>query len=157
MVVVTHSVILFTSLSRVILIHYEMMNRHAQSHLCVSSICIRLQAICHNPRKYSLHPSLTNRHRGSCKSQESAIEAPDSSLCATHTPFHPPQSSLIIIRESVIAVLTRKQRQASEMMKTQSESWKQQQMIIPSTSPLIRTTSHSKSPTSHPYSNENPN
>ena len=40
-----------------------MMCRHAQSHRCVSSICIRLQDWRHNQRKYSLHPSLTNRHR----------------------------------------------------------------------------------------------
>ena len=65
-----------------------MMFRHAQSHRCVSSWCIQLQEGRHNHRKYSLHPSLTNRHRGSCKSSKSAIEAPDSSLCATH-PQHP--------------------------------------------------------------------
>ncbi len=42
-----------------------MMFRHAQSHRCVSSTCIQLQERRHNPRKYSLHPSLTNRHRSS--------------------------------------------------------------------------------------------
>ena len=40
-----------------------MMFRHAQSHRCVSSICIPIQEWRHNPRKYSLHPALTNRHR----------------------------------------------------------------------------------------------
>ena len=66
-----------------------MMFRHAQSHQCVSSTCIRLQEWRHNQRKYSLHPSLTNRHRSSCKSRESEIEAPDSSLCTTHNPQQP--------------------------------------------------------------------
>ena len=42
-----------------------MMFRHAQSHRCVSSSCIPLQEWRHNHRKYSLHPSLTNRHRSS--------------------------------------------------------------------------------------------
>ena len=42
-----------------------MMFRHAQSHRCVSSTCIRVQEWRHNQRRYSLHPSLTNRHRSS--------------------------------------------------------------------------------------------
>ena len=43
-----------------------MMLRHAQSHRCVSFfIGIRLQGWRHNHRKYSLHHSLTNRHRSS--------------------------------------------------------------------------------------------
>ena len=42
-----------------------MMFRHAQSHRCGSSRCIRLRGWCHNPRKYSLRLSLTNRHRSS--------------------------------------------------------------------------------------------
>ena len=42
-------------------------------------------------------------------------------------------------------------------MEIQSEWWKPQQMIIPSTSPAIHTILHSKSPTSHPYSNKNQN
>ena len=61
-----------------------MMFRHAQSLQCVSSWCIRLHEWHHSPRKYSLHPSLTNRHRSSCKSSKSAIEARDSTLCFTH-------------------------------------------------------------------------
>ena len=65
-----------------------MMFRHAQSHHCVSSICIRVQDWRHNPRRYSFHPFLTNRHRSPCKSSKSVIEARDSSLCATH-PQHP--------------------------------------------------------------------
>ena len=42
-----------------------MMFRHAQSHRCVSSRGIQVQEWRHNQRKYSLHPSLTNRHRSS--------------------------------------------------------------------------------------------
>ena len=42
-----------------------MMFRHAQSHQCVSSRCIWVQERRHNQRQYSLHPSLTNRHRSS--------------------------------------------------------------------------------------------
>ena len=45
----------------------RMMFRHAQSHRCVSSTCIPLQESRHNPRKYSLHSFLTNRHRSSSK------------------------------------------------------------------------------------------
>ena len=41
------------------------------------------------------------------------------------------------------------------MMEIQSESWKLEVMIIPSKSREIHTISHSKSPTSHPHSNEN--
>ena len=62
--------------------------RHAQSHRCISSICIRLQEWRHNQREYSRHPSLTNRHQSSCKSSSIEIVARDSSLCATH-PQHP--------------------------------------------------------------------
>ena len=65
-----------------------MMFRHAQSHLCVFlEWSIQVQGRHHNQRKYSLHPSLRNRHRSSCKSSKSAIKAPDSSLCATHNHF----------------------------------------------------------------------
>ena len=64
-----------------------MMFRHAQSHQCVSSKCIRVQEVRHNHRQYSLHPSLTHRHRSSCKSSSIEIEARDSSLCATHNRF----------------------------------------------------------------------
>ena len=74
------------------------MFRHAQSHQCVSSICIRVQEWRHNHRKYSLHPSLTNRYRSSCESQESTIEARNSlSLCYT---------SFITVWESIILVQT---------------------------------------------------
>ena len=75
-----------------------MMFRHAQSHRCVSSTCIRLQGWRHNQRKHSLHPSLTNRHRSSCKSSSIEIVARDSSLCTTHTPF--PSTSELIQRHS---------------------------------------------------------
>ena len=78
-----------------------MMFRHAQSHRCGSSRSIQLQEWRHNQRKYSLHPSLTNRHRSSCKSRESAIGARDSSLCATHTHnTHFPSTSELIQRHS---------------------------------------------------------
>ena len=43
------------------------------------------------------------------------------------------------------------------MLEIQSESWKLEVMIIPSTSRGIHTILHSKSPTSHPHSNENRN
>lgn len=43
------------------------------------------------------------------------------------------------------------------MMEIQSESWILEVMIIPSSSPVIHTISHSKSPTSHPHSTENQN
>ena len=43
------------------------------------------------------------------------------------------------------------------MMEIQSEWWKLEVMIIPSTSREIHTISHYKSSTSHPHSNENPN
>ena len=39
--------------------------RHAQSHQCVSSKCIRVQEVHHNQREYSPYPSLMNRHRRS--------------------------------------------------------------------------------------------
>ena len=88
-----------------------MMFRHAQSHKCVfHQWSIQVQEWRHNHRQYSLHLSLTNRHRSS--SQLLLItERHVTSLCATHnhnTHFHPPQSSFSGIRESVIAVRTRK-------------------------------------------------
>ena len=86
--IVVHSIILVTSLLRVILIHYEMMFRHAQSHQCVSSWCILLQEWRHNHRKYSLHPSLTNRHRSSSTLLQLITERHVTPLCATH-PQHP--------------------------------------------------------------------
>ena len=43
------------------------------------------------------------------------------------------------------------------MMEIQSESWKLEVMIIPFTSLEIHVILHSKLPTSHPHSNENPN
>ena len=87
------------------------MTRHAQAHRCLSSICIPIQGWRHNHRRYSLHPSLTNRHRSSCKSSKSEIEARASSLCHTQPTTltsHPPQRSFSGIGESVIGVLTRK-------------------------------------------------
>ena len=43
------------------------------------------------------------------------------------------------------------------MMEIQSKLWTRQQMIIPSSSPVIDVISHFKSPTSHPHSKENQN
>ena len=63
--IVRHSCFLVISLLRVILIHCEMTFSHAQSQQCVSSKCIRVQEVHHNPRKYSPYPSLTNRHLSS--------------------------------------------------------------------------------------------
>ena len=60
-----------------------MMFRHAQSYRCVSSICIRLQGWRHNQRKYSLHPSLTNRHWGSSTLLQLITERWMNTLCAT--------------------------------------------------------------------------
>ena len=65
-----------------------MMFRHAQSHRCVSSICILLQEWRHNQRKYSLHPSLTNRHRSSSKQVQLTTERWMNALCATHPVHH---------------------------------------------------------------------
>ena len=64
-----------------------MMFRHAQSHRCVSlKWCIRLQEWRHNPRKYSLHPSLTNRHRSSSTLLQLITETCmiSSSFCSIH-------------------------------------------------------------------------
>ena len=69
-----------------------MMVRHAQSHRCVSSRCILLQ-VYHNQRKYSLHPSLTNRHRSS--SQLHIItERHVTLLFVPHKPQQPPSIHL---------------------------------------------------------------
>ena len=74
------------------------MFRHAQSHLCVSlKWCIRLQEWRHNPRKYFLHPSLTNRHRSSSTQVQMITER--------HvTPFFVPHIPFIIIWEPIISV-----------------------------------------------------
>ena len=87
-----------------------MMFRHAQSHRCVSWMGIQLQEWRHNPRKHSLHPSLTNRHRSSSLLLL-ITERHVTPLFVPHTHnthFHPPQSSFSGIGESVIAVRTRK-------------------------------------------------
>ena len=74
-----------------------MMFRHAQSHQCVSSTCIRVQDWRHNPRQYSLHPSLTNRHRSSSTQVQMITER--------HvTPFFVPHIPFIIIWEPIISV-----------------------------------------------------
>ena len=68
-----------------------MMFRHAQSHRCGSSKGIRVQGWRHNHRKYSLHPSLTNRHRSSSTQIQliTRICTIWISLFHTHHP-HPP-------------------------------------------------------------------
>ena len=73
--------------------------RHAQSHRCGSSICIRLQEWRHNPRKYSLHPSLTNRHRSSSTLLQLITERHVTpSLCTTHNHNYFPSTSELIQR-----------------------------------------------------------
>ena len=135
-----------------------MMLRHAQSHQCGSSICIWLQEGRHNHRQYSLHPSLTNRHRSSCKSRESAIEAPDSSLCATHTHnTHFPSTSELIQRHS----RERCRCANTEIMTTRIWNDGNPIRIVETTtndhsskSLEIHTKPRYKSPTSHPHSNQ---
>ena len=61
------------------------MFRHAQSHRCVSSRSIQLQEWRHNQRKYSLHPSLTNRHRSSSKLLQLITERHVTPLFVPHT------------------------------------------------------------------------
>ena len=95
--IVSHSVILITSLWRVILVHYEMMFRHAQSHQCGSSICIRLQEWRHDHRQYSLHPSVTNRHRSSSTLLQLITERHVTPLFVPHIPF-------ITVWESIVSV-----------------------------------------------------
>ena len=86
-----------------------MMFRHAPSRRCVSSMCILLQEWRHNQRQYSLHSSLTNRHRSSSTLLQLITERHMTPLFVPHTPTsHPPQSSFSGIGESVIAVRTRK-------------------------------------------------
>ena len=74
-----------------------MMFRHAQSHRCVSSRSIQLQEWRHNQRKYSLHPSLTNRHRSSSTLLQVITERLVTLLFVPHIPF-------ITVWESIISV-----------------------------------------------------
>ena len=67
----------------------RMMFRHAQSHQCVSSSCIHLQEWRHNPRQYSLHPSLTNRHRSSSQLLQLITVRHVTPLFVLHTPTTP--------------------------------------------------------------------
>ena len=62
-----------------------MMFRHAQSHRCVSSKRIQVQEWRYNHRKYSLHPSLTNRHRGSSTLLQLITERHMTPLFVPHT------------------------------------------------------------------------
>ena len=75
-----------------------MMFRHAQSYRCVSSICIRLQEWHHNPRKYSLHPSLTNRHRSSSKQVQLTTERYVTPLFVPHIPFITVWGSIVSVQ-----------------------------------------------------------
>ena len=74
-----------------------MMFRHAQSHRCVSSRSIQLQEWRHNQRKYSLHPSLTNRHRSSSTLLQMITERHVTPLFVphTHNTLFPSTSELI--------------------------------------------------------------
>ena len=73
------------------------MFRHAPSHRCVSSKGIQLQESRHNPRKHSLHPSLTNRHRSSSTLLQMITERHVTPFFVSHIPF-------ITVWESIISV-----------------------------------------------------
>ena len=77
-----------------------MMFRHAPSHRCVSSRCILVQEWRHNHRRYSLHPSLTNRHRSSSKQVQLITERHVTPLFVPHTTHntHFPSASELIQR-----------------------------------------------------------
>ena len=75
------------------------MFRHAQSHRCGSSRCILPQEWRHNHRKYSLHSSLTIRHRSSSKLLQLITERHVTLLFVPHIPF-------ITVWESIISVQT---------------------------------------------------
>ena len=75
-----------------------MMFRHAPSHQCVSlKWCIRLQEWRYNHRKYSLHSSLTNRHRSSSALLQLITERHMTPLFVLHIPF-------ITVWESIVSV-----------------------------------------------------
>ena len=76
-----------------------MMFRHVQSHRCGSSRSIQLQEWRHNQRKYSLHLSLTNRHRSSSKLLQLITERLVTLLFVPYIPF-------ITVWESIISVQT---------------------------------------------------
>ena len=77
-----------------------MMFRHAQSLWCESSRSIQVQEWRHNHRKYSLHPSLTNRHRSSSKLLQLITERHVTPLFVPHTTHntHFPSTSELIQR-----------------------------------------------------------
>ena len=78
-----------------------MMFRHAQSHRCGSSICILVQVWRHNQRRYSLHPSLTNRHRSSSQLLQLITESRMTPLFVPHTHnTHFPSISELVRRHS---------------------------------------------------------
>ena len=133
-----------------------MMFRHAQSHRCVSSTCIPLQEWRHNCRKYSLHSSLTNRHRGSSELLL-ITERHVTPLFVPHTHnTHFPSTSELIQRHS----RERYRCANTEIMTIRIwndgnpirivETWSNDHS---SKSPEIHAISHSKSPTSHLHSN----
>ena len=67
---------------------FEMTFRHAPSQQCVSSKCISLHEWRHNKRKYSLHPSLTNRHRRSSVFLQLITKRHVTPLFVPHTSIH---------------------------------------------------------------------
>ena len=98
-----------------------MMFRHAQSHRCVSSKCILLQEWRHHPRKYSLHPALTNRHRSSSTLLQLITEKLlwiPRSHCLTYSSTLRAQLSVIW----VIHVLQREE--GEEIMTVTTSSWR---------------------------------
>ena len=134
-----------------------MMFRHAQSHRCGSSKCIRLQEWRHNQRKYSLHPSLTNRHRRSSTLLQLITERHVTPLFVPHTHnTHFPSTSELIQRHwreryrcantEIMTIRIWNDGNPIRIVETGSNDHS-------SKSPEIHTISHSKSPTSHLHSN----
>ena len=76
-----------------------MMFRHAQTHRCVSSRGIQVQERRYNHRKYSFHPSLTNRHRSSSQQVQLITERHVTPFFVPHTHNnHFPTTSELIQR-----------------------------------------------------------
>ena len=98
-----------------------MMFRHAQSHQCVSSMGILVHWWRHNQRKYSVHPSLTNRHRRSSALLQLITEKLlwiPRSHCLTYSSTLRAQLSVIW----VIYVLQREE--GKEIMTVATSSWR---------------------------------
>ena len=97
----------------------RMMFRHAQSHRCVSSTCILPQVWRHNQRKYSLHPSLTNRHRSSSKRIRFLLRRP---FCCFSEPSSPHQPTELTQASFVAPRMARKETDNENRYFKSSES-----------------------------------